>query len=505
MVLDAKYTQNSLQIAIQATKVGESVNDAAKLYGVPRETLRGRIHGGTSMIVAKERFQRFSPRHEKYICDWIRYIQEAKGTPPSNKQIAEFASGFLTGRESKPLGVNWIRGFLSRHPEIKARLSGQKRLAPRVMHESELSFHWSEALHFQLEIFELARCDPRWVSVSRFEFPGAAETNHTLKCAMKHLQANDIINGGRILRKAFQTLDEEIVEGDLNVIQDICLNVFRATVDCDFPKIGTLMLQHCSNLFGKNHKQQLYCVFFKALSRVPCNDKAQMDHYLSQLTRLYAVELEQIRPSSNRSYIQARRRRCSIGRDFKTTATTEEVEILMHSCEQLLTSAISELGIEHDKTLRIENETLRMQFYIGRYQPDYIARVDRSIDRIIGWYTFERGPVPFEGWEKSHQTAYLRLLERKLDYYKYTEDSDNAIKMAQCIFEKEGYQTERWIVLSLDFESWLRKIGYHGWSSSYQQKRLRSSYYRQLEERLAADEEDLLKRAVQQNLYPGTA
>ena len=68
--------------------------------------------------------------------------------------------------------------------------------------------------------------------------------------------------------------------------------------------------------------------------------------------------------------------------------------------------------------------------------------------------------------------------------------------MARCTLEKEGYQTERWIVFSLQFESWLQEIGYMGWYLHYRQKWLRSSYYRGLGERFARDEEDLPQRMI---------
>lgn len=441
------------------------------------------------MAAAKECYQRFSPRQEKYICDWIRYIEGAVGKVPANKQITEFARKHLPKEDSKPLGVNWMTGFLRRNPEIKSTLFRSTHIASGLLHDSEFSFHWNKALRSQLEIFDFAKNHLQWSSASQFDFQGATQTYQTLKCSIMHFNDNDLIHGGRILRKAFLTLAKELAEASPNVIQDICLNIVGALVRWNFPEIATLMLQHCSELFRTNNERHLYYVFFECLSRVLCKDKAHLDHYLWQLTRLYADELENNRSSNDRSSIQAKRRHHLIVRDSKTAATTEDACKMINSSESLLTCAISELGSLHDKTLRIENEALRMQHYVGRYQDDYITRIDHSIDRITEYYASGQRNEPFEGWDMSHQSAYLRYLERKFDYYKHFEDQERAIEVAGYILEKDGYQTERWIVFSLQVKSWLKKIGHMGWYLHYRQKRLMSSYYHELKERFAKDED----------------
>ncbi|PNY27934.1 Uncharacterized protein TCAP_02142 [Tolypocladium capitatum] len=123
MARQVKYTEETLQQAVQAVKNGISQHKAAAQYGIPRQTLQDRLRGALPMKVAKEPSQRLSIHQEKHLRDWV-LAQGALGLPPSHLQLKEFASRVLiAGGDLRPLGKNWVAGFLRRNPEVSAMKS----------------------------------------------------------------------------------------------------------------------------------------------------------------------------------------------------------------------------------------------------------------------------------------------------------------------------------------------------------------------------------------------
>ncbi len=69
--MDSK--KSAIQDAISEINSGtyKSERAAAKAYGVPRSTSRGRIRGILSPTIAHSKQQRLSPEQEEYIREWI--------------------------------------------------------------------------------------------------------------------------------------------------------------------------------------------------------------------------------------------------------------------------------------------------------------------------------------------------------------------------------------------------------------------------------------------------
>ncbi|KAF5723247.1 transposase [Fusarium mundagurra] len=490
-----KYTEDNLQLAIQSAHGGTSRKGAARVHGVPRPTLQGRLKGATSMNVAMERYQRLTPFQEQYVSDWVHYINLELGRPPSKMQIAQFAHQCLTADDERPLGVHWITRFLDRHPDVERVLAGSSGLPHNLLYDTEASFHWSQVVCLEREIFASAIIDPRWTDSSRFEFQGATQTYHAIKCSILHFQVREPQNGGRILRIAFDTLAKELNKANPAVIQDVALNIFGYTLRERFPDIGLQMLRYCSALFKIQHESQLYCTFFQALGRIFCFSPEQSSYYLSHLTGLYADELGETRSYLNRSSLQAKRRHLYMVRDSNKAHTQQDAEEMMNCSEHLLLEAIRDLGAFNKQTLRIEIETLRMQAYLNNYQDDHIWRVEQSRYRITQLYVLgqlESGP---------YRSALLRYLEREFDYYKHHNKLHEAIRTAERILGEEGYRTDRWIVFCLQFEIWLTGLqseNQHAmikpdeWLSHYRQKRLESGYYKDLQNKYLQEEANTL-------------
>ena len=114
----ADYTEEELSRAVSAAQGDMSIRCAARLWGVPWETVRDRIRGSESHSNAKEPFQRLTRAQEGHLRDWI-LAQAALGLPPTHTQLREFAVRILKqANDEDSLGTHWIDGFLLRNPEI---------------------------------------------------------------------------------------------------------------------------------------------------------------------------------------------------------------------------------------------------------------------------------------------------------------------------------------------------------------------------------------------------
>ena len=115
----AKYTENDLQNALADIRGGMSTAQAARVWSVPRTTLRHRLHGTEPLKIAKAHSQRLSPSQEESLAHWVR-IQGTIGYPPTHATIRFIASRILANDgDFQPLGRNWMEGFLRRNASIK--------------------------------------------------------------------------------------------------------------------------------------------------------------------------------------------------------------------------------------------------------------------------------------------------------------------------------------------------------------------------------------------------
>ena len=127
----AKYTENDLQNALSDIQNGMAVAKAAKVWSVPRTTLRRRLRGAQPRKVAKEHRQRLSAIQEEHLARWIR-VQGTIGCPPTHATIRFIASRILVNDgDLQPLGKNWMEGFLRRNPSIRT-IPGKKIESARL-------------------------------------------------------------------------------------------------------------------------------------------------------------------------------------------------------------------------------------------------------------------------------------------------------------------------------------------------------------------------------------
>lgn len=116
-----------------------TIKGTAEKYGIAYSTLRGRLKGAVSRVSGHQRMQVLTPYEESSVVRWCERLDEW-GHPAKMSVVKEMAQAIVSRRVNHHvLGMRWISRFLSRHPQLSAKLSTridrQRALAsdPRVL------------------------------------------------------------------------------------------------------------------------------------------------------------------------------------------------------------------------------------------------------------------------------------------------------------------------------------------------------------------------------------
>ena len=148
--MDAR--EQAVQLAINDLNAGvyASQRAAAKVYGIPRSTLQGRLKGATNSALSHQHQQRLTPLQEDFLVQWI-LEEDARGYPPPHARTREMANRILRmNSEDQPVGKLWLAHFVKRQPRV-ASVIGRKIEAQRVEAATP------DQLRTFLERFEAAR------------------------------------------------------------------------------------------------------------------------------------------------------------------------------------------------------------------------------------------------------------------------------------------------------------------------------------------------------------
>lgn len=127
------YSEDTLQAAIEAVRSNHlSQKKAAAMYGIPRTSLSGRLHGKGTKEAQYESMRLFPRSQEDHIIQWI-LNQESLGYAPSHSAVRAIANELLkrSGHEATGVGKNWLDRFLQRHQDEIISKRGQRQEAAR--------------------------------------------------------------------------------------------------------------------------------------------------------------------------------------------------------------------------------------------------------------------------------------------------------------------------------------------------------------------------------------
>jgi Tc5 transposase DNA-binding domain/helix-turn-helix, Psq domain len=115
------YSQNNPEV---------SIRQIAKLFGVPRTSLRNQLRNPTTRQIGQEINKKLSFRHERWLVEWI-ISEEARGYAPNHARVREAAQKLANACGiMEPIGKAWVSKFKHRHSEIKM-LIGKRHASDR--------------------------------------------------------------------------------------------------------------------------------------------------------------------------------------------------------------------------------------------------------------------------------------------------------------------------------------------------------------------------------------
>jgi hypothetical protein len=101
----------------------QPLQPTAKKYAISRGSLRNRQKGGTNARDAQIERQKLSEDQEEFLIEWI-LNEEAATRAPTKKNVRLFGNLILKyDNQDQQLGNHWVNRFLTRHPDIKTKLS----------------------------------------------------------------------------------------------------------------------------------------------------------------------------------------------------------------------------------------------------------------------------------------------------------------------------------------------------------------------------------------------
>ncbi|KAJ5300123.1 hypothetical protein N7508_007366 [Penicillium antarcticum] len=147
--------EGPLLLAIRAIEKGEikSIREAARIFNVPRSTLRGRVNGQTFRPDTRANNHILTVQEEESLVKWI-FDLDYRGQAPQQCMVREMADILLAERVSKAsskrpaqVGKNWVTGFVRRQPKLQSRFSRKYNYQRAQNEDPEVIRAWFDKVH----------------------------------------------------------------------------------------------------------------------------------------------------------------------------------------------------------------------------------------------------------------------------------------------------------------------------------------------------------------------
>ena len=139
---DSIQREGRIELAIQAIQNKDlpSIAAAARVYNVPRSTVRDRINGCSSKATTRAHTYKMTHLDEDTLTQWILSMDD-RGAAPRHAMVRRMANILLAATGSDTVGVNWVGSYIKRTPDIQTRFSRRYNYSraeqedPRVLNE----------------------------------------------------------------------------------------------------------------------------------------------------------------------------------------------------------------------------------------------------------------------------------------------------------------------------------------------------------------------------------
>lgn len=331
---------------------------------------------------------------------------------------------------------------------------------------------------------------PTLDTTRRFSSGSGTDMYQTFVSALAAFSLNDFMLGGRLLRRAFRTLDSEIDHLGLIRSVEYCFSIPHLFVSYGRNDLATLLLKYMAprlQMIPKRHPLAIICGPLLSIiqtSREPSRDS------LDRVLQLGADTFAEAHSDDPRAVLYFRARFCAID--------AQPAEEIFEDYQGLVAEYAARFGEMNPRTLSTEREMLD---FGARYRikPAVTKELcELAISKIEDYYA-ERN-LPTQRWSHSHQKLWMDLECLLTEVVATGGNLPQAIIMSRDIYgfvaNTSGcLPSNRWYAIN-SFQIWLEmmlySVGQVEVGDEFRRSRLSSEQYLVLDKESIEEEEDFL-------------
>jgi hypothetical protein len=119
---DLTHQEGRIALAIHAiqNKSISSVAAAARVYDLPRSTLRDRVNGALSQTTLRANNHKLTQLRCDILTKWVLSMDD-RGTAPRPSMVRVMANLLLAATSTDTVGKNWVTNYIRRTPALQTR------------------------------------------------------------------------------------------------------------------------------------------------------------------------------------------------------------------------------------------------------------------------------------------------------------------------------------------------------------------------------------------------
>jgi helix-turn-helix, Psq domain. len=127
----------------------QSIAAAAEVFGVPKETLRDRLHGVKPRMETHANGHRLTVLEEEVLAKRLLYADKRGFSirPEFLRGMAQILLRERTGNPIVTLGINWASKFVKRHPALRTRYNRKITYQRTKQEDPKVLKQWFKTVH----------------------------------------------------------------------------------------------------------------------------------------------------------------------------------------------------------------------------------------------------------------------------------------------------------------------------------------------------------------------
>jgi hypothetical protein len=117
------------------------ITAAARVYNVPRSTLRDRVNGALAKPTTRGNRLKLTQLDEKVLTKWVVSMND-RGAAPRPPMVRTMANLLLAATGNDVVGKCWVTNFIKRTPEIQTRFSRRYNYSRALQEDPRIIRGW---------------------------------------------------------------------------------------------------------------------------------------------------------------------------------------------------------------------------------------------------------------------------------------------------------------------------------------------------------------------------